>query len=251
MTAKVISILNHKGGVGKTTTTHNLGAGLAREGKKILMVDMDPQYNLTQGTGQEGQSPTSIADAMVGESKVPILHLQKNLDLVPANLDLAKAEEAIRNDVNSYFKLKKVLEDVQEDYDFVLIDCPPSLGILSINGLIASEATIIIVQAQYFSVKGLQTIFDLIASVRENLNPDLEVLGLLLTQVTQTVINRAIIDTVREGYGEKVFDTYIRQNIAIVEASYHHTDIFAYDKSSNGAKDYQTLTKEFIKLTKA
>lgn len=247
MASEIISILNHKGGVGKTTTTLNLGAALAKEGKNTLVVDLDPQNNLTQGLGKEFPA-VSINESLVNGKPLPIEPIVDHLSLVPSDLDLAVGEEKLRSDVNGYFKLKKALQAVTHQFDFILIDCPPNLGILPLNALIASHSAIIVVQAHYFSVKGLQTVYDLVSDVAENLNPGVFVKGLLLTQVTNTVINKTIIDTVREGYKTTVFNTSIRQNVSLVESSYNNQDIFSYAPKSNGAEDYQQLALELISL---
>ncbi|WP_020531903.1 ParA family protein [Flexithrix dorotheae] len=241
----VISILNHKGGTGKTTTTVNLGKALALQGKKVLIVDIDSQSNLSQHVGVESPSET-VYDALCKSENLPVIDLGDNLHLVPANLELAGADDELRKNVNGYFRLRESFKAIQSNYDFILIDCPPSLEILTINALIASSEVIIPTQSQYFSIKGLQTIFELIEELKQNLNPTLKIKGILLTQVNNTVINKTIQETVHEGYGDLVFKTFIRQNVALTEASYSNQTIFDYQSKSQGAEDYFNLSKEIL-----
>ena len=241
----IISILNHKGGTGKTTTTANLGKALAMQKKKVLIIDIDSQSNLSQHVGVE-EPEITVYEALCKNDELPIIDLGENLHIVPANLDLAGADDELRNNVNGYFKLKTALGKVQDQYDYVLIDCPPSLDILTINALIASYEVIVPTQSQYFSIKGLQTIFELIEELKQNLNPGLKIKGILLTQVNNTVINKTIQETVQEGYGDMVFKTFIRQNIALTEASFNNQTIFDYNEKSQGAEDYLNLSKEIL-----
>ncbi len=241
----VIAIINHKGGVGKTTTTLNLGKALSLCGKKTLIIDIDPQANLSQAIGVE-EPNVHIVQSMLENTPLPIHHLAENFDLIPADLDLSEAEVKLQNDVNGYFKLRNVLRNAKEKYDFILIDCPPSLGILTTNALIAATHILIVVQSEYLAVKGLQTILRLVESVRENLNPDLEVAGMLITQLNKTIFRQNIADTLRNIYQGKVFQTAIRQNISLAEASSVGQDIFTYSNRSAGAEDYMNLAKEIL-----
>lgn len=241
----IISILNHKGGTGKTTTTVNLGKALAMQNNKVLIIDIDSQSNLSQHVGID-EAQETIYEALCQKRALPVIDLGDNLHIVPANLELAGADEELKKDVNGYFKLRTALAEIQSDYDFIVIDCPPSLDILTINALIASDEVIIPTQSQYFSIRGLQTIFELIEELKQNLNPDLKIKGILLTQVNNTVINKTIQDTVYEGYGDLVFKTFVRQNIALTEASYSNQSIFEYNPKSQGAEDYLNLSKEIL-----
>jgi chromosome partitioning protein len=241
----VIAVINHKGGVGKTTTTLNLGKALSLCGKKTLIIDIDPQANLSQAIGIE-EPNVHIVQSMLENMPLPIHHLAENFDLIPADLDLSEAEVKLQNDVNGYFKLRNVLRSAKEKYDFILIDCPPSLGILTTNALIAATHILIVVQSEYLAVKGLQTILRLVESVRENLNPDLEVAGMLITQLNKTIFRQNIADTLRNIYQGKVFQTAIRQNISLAEASSVGQDIFTYSNRSAGAEDYMNLAKEIL-----
>jgi chromosome partitioning protein len=247
MSAKIISMVNHKGGVGKTTSTLNLGKALSLHGKKVLIIDADPQANLSQAAGVE-EPEKSLYHAMTENAELPIVNLAKNFDLVPADLDLSEAELRLQSDVNGYFTLRRILKKLDVKYDYILIDCPPSLGILTLNALIASNYVIVVVQSEYLAVKGLQTIFNLIEKLRENLNPDIAIMGMLLTQINRTVFRKSIADTVKELYKGKVFETMIHQNITLAEASAEGKDIFSFDATCVGAKDYDKLAKEISKI---
>lgn len=243
---KIISILNHKGGTSKTTTSLNLGAAFARLERKVLLVDLDPQANLSQSLGVEDESNTI---AQVFERKLeglPIKKITELLYLVPASLDLSAIEPGMYSNINSYFLLKGQLDKVKLNYDFILVDCPPSLGIFTQNALIASTDVLITVQAQYLALKGLDTVNNLIATVKEKLNDRISVLGLLLTQTNHTRISKDIAHSLRTTFKEKVFNTTIRQNVAIAEASASRKDIFSYSPESFGAIDYMSLAKEIL-----
>ena len=238
-------MVNHKGGVGKTTSTLNLGKALSLYGKKVLLIDIDPQANLSQSAGVE-DIESSLYNTMCDNAPLPIVNIGTNLDLIPADLDLSEAELRLQADVNGYFILKKILKNVHSKYDYVLIDCPPSLGILTLNALIASNSVMVIVQSEYLAVKGLQTVFNLIERLKENLNADLSILGMLITQLNPTVFRKSIAKTVREMYPKYVMDSVIHQNITLAEASSAGKDIFTYDATCIGAKDYDTLAKEVL-----
>jgi chromosome partitioning protein len=238
-------MVNHKGGVGKTTSTLNLGKALSLYGKKVLLIDIDPQANLSQSSGVEDPQ-VSLYNAMCDNVALPIVNIGTNLDLVPADLELSEAELRLQADVNGYFILKKILKNVHSKYDYVLIDCPPSLGILTLNALIASNSVMVIVQSEYLAVKGLQTIFNLIDRLKENLNAELEILGMLITQLNPTVFRKSIAKTVRDMYPKYVLNAVIHQNITLAEASSTGKDIFTYDATCQGAKDYDTLAKEVL-----
>jgi chromosome partitioning protein len=242
---KIISLINHKGGVGKTTTTLNLGAALAGLGQQVLLVDNDPQANLTQAFKVKNPSQT-IYDAVVNQAKIEPLALKKNLAIIPCDLQFSKAEFELQSDqVNGYFRLKDTLENIV-GYDYILIDCPPSLGILTMNAMIASQSILIVVESEYFSLSGLQNIIDLVNTVKKRLNPSIKIEGLLLTKLNNTVFKKNIAETVRQAYSGKVFNTYIRQNVALSESPAMGKDIFEHNPDSAGAQDYLDLAKEIL-----
>lgn len=245
MSSRTIAIVNHKGGVGKTTTTLNLGKALSLKNKKVLIIDIDPQSNLSQSLGIEEVEP-NIYHAICEKQAIPIMEIAPGFDLVPASLDLSGAEVKLITEINGYFRLKTALAPVKDNYDFILIDCPPSLGILTINALIASGEVMVVIQSQYLAIKGLNTILDSVEELRSNLNSDLKILGMLLTQVNRTIISKTIVDSVHDTHGGKVFNTVIRQNVALIEATTTGQDIFSYDDQSNGAEDYLNLAEEIL-----
>lgn len=244
---QIISILNHKGGTAKTTTTLNLGKALHLLGYKILLIDLDPQANLSQSLGIEDESETITEVFNQSSQNLPIRRIDEFFDLVPASLELSAVEPSLYTNIRSYLMLKKKLEPIQEGYDFILIDCPPSLGILTQNSLIASDKVLITVQAQYLALKGLETVYALIASIKENLNHNISILGLVVTQVNHTKLSKEIIQSLKDSFQNKVFETPIRQNVALAEASLNRKDIFTYSPESYGAIDYMNLAKEILK----
>jgi len=244
---QIISILNHKGGTGKTTTTLNLGKALNLLGYKVLLLDLDAQANLSQSLGIENESQTITDVFSQSLNDLPVIKIGEFFHVVPASLELSAIEPSLYSNIKSYLLLKKKLELIQNEYDFVLIDCPPSLGILTQNALIASHEVLITVQAQFLALKGLETVYSLIASIKENLNHSISVLGLVITQVNHTRLSKEIIQTLKESFQNKVFETPIRQNIALAEASLNRRDIFSYSPESYGAIDYMNLAKEIVR----
>jgi chromosome partitioning protein len=244
--ALIISILNHKGGTGKTTTTLNLGKALHLLGYKILLMDMDAQANLSQSLGIEAEAATITDVFSHSIEQLPIKEVGEFFHVVPASLELSAIEPSLYSNIKNYLLLKKKLEPIQEDYDFILIDCPPSLGILTQNALIASHKVLITVQAQYLALRGLETVYSLIASIKENLNHSISVLGLVVTQVNHTKLSKEIIQSLKESFQNKVFETPIRQNVSLAEASLNRKDIFSYSPESYGAVDYMNLAKEIL-----
>lgn len=245
MKTRIIAVVNHKGGVGKTTTTLNLGKALSLGKKKVLVVDIDPQANLSQSVGIEDPDK-NIYHALCEGEPLPVHKIGNGLKIIPADLDLSGAEVKLITEVNGYFKLRNALATVAKDYDYILIDCPPSLGILTANAMIAANEVLIVVQSQYLAIRGLDTIIELIDELRQNLNQSLGIMGLLLTQVNRTVVSRAIVEKVQSEYPDKAFQTFIRQNVAVVESSTHRQDIFTYDKNCAAAQDYLNLSKEVM-----
>lgn len=247
--AIIISISNHKGGVAKTTTVINLGAGLVNKKKKVLLIDSDPQANLTQGLGVSDELEDNLYTAYKSSSKVEPVNIRKGLDLIPSTLDLAATELEISSRMNRESVLKKIIKKVEEDYDYILIDCPPSLGLLTINAYTASNFVLIPLLAEFFSLKGLSRLDNLLSQVQEELNPNLELGGVFVTQLDKRLnLHDGIKEAVEEYFGDKALKTAIHKNVAIAESQTKGLDIFTYDKKSKGAKDYKDLTKEILKI---
>ena len=246
----VIAVLNQKGGVGKTTTAINLGAYLAKAGKKVLLVDFDPQGNATSGLGLAKDTaettsydilfrPAEIATAIL-ESGVP------GLNVIAANAGLAAAEVEMVDTSGRELKLKKAIKGL--DYDFILIDCPPALGLLTVNALAAAELLLIPVQAEYYALEGLSQLLSVMQRVRQGLNPDLELFGVVVTMYDgRTSLSSQVYDELKKHFAEKVFKTIIPRNVRLAEAPSHGRPIADHDKWSKGARSYKQLTKEVLK----
>ena len=249
--ARIISVANQKGGVGKTTTTVNLGASLAFVGKKILLVDSDAQGNATSGMGIRKPDVThDIYDVLVNE--VPIQDAiyptsRENLDIGPATLQLAGAEIELTSMMARESRLKMALNEVKDQYDFILIDCPPSLGHLTINAFTASDSILIPVQCEYYALEGLSQLLNTVRLVQKHFNPELEIEGVLLTMYdARTNLGAEVVEEVRRYFQEKVYDTIIPRNIRLSEAPSHGMSIIDYDIRSKGAEVYQALAKEVL-----
>jgi len=242
----VVSLLNHKGGVGKTTSAINIGAGLVELGKKILLIDLDPQANLTISLGIPRQKYT-IYEALRGEGElVPYTH-KPNLDIITSSLDLSGAEMELINEAGREYILRELIGQVEADYDFVIIDCPPSLGLLTLNALTSSRFVLIPLQTEFLAVQGLAKIKQVIDKVRMRLNKQVEMAGVIATMYdSRRVLNRDVVDIIHKYFGDKVFGTYIRDNIALAEAPAQRKDIFDYSPKSTGAQDYLDLCREFL-----
>lgn len=255
-------IANQKGGVGKTTTSINLSAALARKGKSVLAIDLDPQANLSSGLGftsnyntnewdKDSKSPyLSIYDVLVDSVPISSVFVKtdiENLHLVPSHLSLAGAEVEMVNMMARETLLKKALQDTVEDFDYAIIDCPPSLGLLTINALTASNHMIIPVQCEYFALEGLGQLLRTTELVT-NINPELSIGGAVLTMFdARTKLSSQVVDEVREHFDELVFKTVIPRNVRLSEAPSHGQAIFDYDPTSTGAQAYLSLAEEFIK----
>ncbi|MEL6924454.1 MAG: ParA family protein [Bacteroidota bacterium] len=245
----VISLLNHKGGVGKTTSAINIGAGLVELGKKVMLLDLDPQANLTLSLGIPRQKYT-IYEALRGECELAPVTIKEGLDVVTSTLDLSGAEMELINEAGREYILRELFEPVIEEYDYIIIDCPPSLGLLTLNALTSSRYVFIPLQTEFLALQGLTKIKQIIDKVRFRLNKKLEIGGVIATMYdSRKVLNRDVVQTIQKYFGEKVFKTLIRDNVALAEAPSQRKDIFSYNRNSNGAKDYLALCQEVIERT--
>ncbi|WP_416199042.1 MAG: Protein Soj-like protein [Sporanaerobacter sp.] len=248
---KVISIFNQKGGVGKTTTVINLSAALGKKDKKILIVDVDPQGNTTSGLGiDKRQLNSSIYDILVNEmstANTVVETSSKNVFLIPSNVELAGAEvELIVLDYRET-RLKNALENIKYEYDYIFIDCPPSLGILSINALTASDSVLIPIQCEYYALEGVSQLMDTIKLVKRSLNKSLEVEGVVLSMFDgRTNLSIQVVDEVKKYFRGKVYGTIIPRNVRLAEAPSHGLSVMDYDPKSKGAEAYEELAEEFL-----
>lgn len=244
---KTIAFTNQKGGVGKTTSTINVGAGLCREGYKVLLVDLDPQANLTYSLRLSSKRlETSIYDVLKGSIEPDESIISHNgFDIMPSSIDLSGAEMEFANEPAREMLLKNKLGKFSKDYDYILIDCPPNLGLLTLNAFTAVKEIFIVLQSEYLALHGLSKLMDVIQVVKERLNPDIEISGIICTLFDgRKNLNKEVVDHIQDYFGDKVFDTLIRDNVALAEAPSHHKTIFEYAPDSHGAKDYSALAKE-------
>jgi chromosome partitioning protein len=247
---KIIAIANQKGGVGKTTTTINLGGCLGVLEYKTLIVDADPQANSTSGTGFEPKTTQNIYDCLVNEidPKDVILKTESpNLDILPSHIDLVGAELEMINLPNREYLLKKALAKVKDDYDFILIDCSPSLGLITVNALVAADSVMVPVQCEFFALEGLSKLLNTIKIVQGRLNPELEIEGMLLTMYdTRLRLANSVVEEVKTHFQELVFDTVIHRNTTLSEASSHGLTIIMHDASSKGSINYLNFARELL-----
>jgi chromosome partitioning protein len=243
---KVISLLNHKGGVGKTTSVINIGAALVELDKKVLLIDLDPQANLTLSLGV-GRTPNTIYEALRGETELSPVNVRENLDVVIATLDLSGAEMELINEAGREFIMRELLAPVREEYDFIIIDCPPSLGLLTLNALTSSDLVLIPLQTEFLAMQGLAKIKQVIQKVKLRLNKNLQIGGVIATMYDgRKVLNRDVVETIKKYFGDLVFNTKIRDTVALAEAPAQRKDIFSYSRSSSGAEDYLNLSRELL-----
>ena len=257
---RVVAVANQKGGVGKTDLTVNLSCQLASAGKKVLLIDMDPQANATDYlVSPETRIVKSTADLLIDDSvslqDILIKDCRENLDVAPASGDLSACQIRLANDINMQFKLKKKLKEMKEarSYDYVLIDTPPSLGILTVNTLTAATEVLIPVQTQYFAMDGVVQLLETVRKVKEDINPELAIMGAVLTMYDRrTILSREVASRVRHEFSEgRVYETVIPVNVRLAEAPSYHKSIIEYDSGCNGAKAYNALAEEILNCPEA
>ena len=253
--SKVISIANQKGGVGKTTTSINLAASLAQEGKHVLLIDADPQANTSSGLGIElRELDNTIYECLINAidpHKAIIPTETKNLDVLPSHIDLVGAEIEMLNLERRELLLKNILAQVKDEYDYILIDCSPSLGLITVNALTASDSVIIPVQCEFFALEGIAKLLNTIKIIKSKLNPDLKIEGFLLTMFDNRLrLSNQVYEEVKRHFGDLVFNTVIARNVRLSEAPSHGVSVIEYDPSSKGAKNYKSLAKELIARNK-
>jgi chromosome partitioning protein len=243
----IYAVSNHKGGVGKTTSTINIGAALANRSKKVLLVDLDPQANLTQSLGIKNVE-ISIYENLRGNTKIihPVEY-RSNLYVLPSSLDLSAAEIELSSEPGREYILKELLAQLKNKFDYIFIDCPPSLGLLTINALTASNYVLIPMQAEYLALRGLAKLNEIIKKIQTRLNTDLKIGSVFLTQYdSRKVLNRDIAESVSDFFQDTLLNAKISNNIALAEAPVHGKDIFIYNRNCKGAIDYDDLCKELI-----
>jgi chromosome partitioning protein len=245
---RVISFANQKGGVAKTTTTLNLGVAFAEEGLKVLLVDLDPQGNLTMSQGMNPDAiERSMFDVLVHRLPLEEVIHHAEVDLAVSSIDLAGAELALSSMIGRERALEKALAVVRDSYDYVLVDTPPSLGLLTINALVASNGVIVPVQCEYLSLRGLVQLENTLSMIRENLNPHVEIEGILPTMYdSRTLHAREAVEILQENFGDLVFDTKIRKTVRYAEAPVKGTSVLKYDPSGSAAEAYRQLAKEVL-----
>ncbi len=260
MDKKIISIINQKGGVGKTTTVINLAAGLSMKGKKILVIDLDPQGNATTGLGlsNTASSDTTIYSVLNGNKKISEVIQNtsfENLNLITSNVDLSGLEVETAGDSRRAFKLKdeltSILNDSRASYDYILIDCPPSLSLLTIMALVASDALVVPLQTEFFALEGLTQLMKTIGRIKNNLNPELSIRGILLTMYDRrNKLSGEVEREARNYFKEKVYQSVVPRNVRLSEAPSHGVPVLIYDKACPGSKSYFSFTEEFLNQDK-
>ena len=251
-TARAIAIINQKGGVGKSTTAVNLSASLGEQGKKVLVIDIDPQGNTTSGYGIEKESlEHDIYDALLRDypfSKLILENIEPNVFLVPATIQLAGAEIELVSAIARESILKSLVLEIKDSFDFVLIDCPPSLGLLTINSLVAADSLLIPIQCEFYALEGVTKLLESMKMVKNKLNPELDIFGVLLTMYDRrTTLSNEVVQEVRKYFGKKVFKTIIPRNVKLSEAPSHGLPISLYAHVSKGSIAYANLAREVVR----
>ena len=248
---RIIVIANQKGGVGKTTTSINLSAALAEQGQKVLVIDMDPQGNTTSGLGVEkDEVENTVYELLLGECTIQECtqkEIFENLSILPANINLAGAEIELISAENKEYLLKNALDEVKDQYDFIIIDCPPSLNLLTINSMCAGDTVLVPIQCEYYALEGLSQLMHTIDLVKERLNPNLEMEGVVFTMYdARTNLSLQVVESVKNNLNQKVYKSIIPRNVRLAEAPSYGMPITKYDKRSTGAESYRLLAEEVI-----
>lgn len=248
---RIIAIANQKGGVGKTTTAINLSACLAEKGKKVLAIDMDPQGNMTSGLGVNKDSvEKTVYDLIIGEAQIEEIickEVLENLDVLPTNIDLSAAEIELIGIENKEYIIKNEVEKVKENYDFIIIDCPPSLSMLTINAMTTADSVLVPIQCEYYALEGLSQLIHTIELVKERLNSNLEIEGVVFTMYdARTNLSLQVVENVKDNLNQNIYKTIIPRNIRLAEAPSYGMPINQYDPKSSGAESYRLLADEVI-----
>ncbi len=248
---RIIAIANQKGGVGKSTTTINLGSCLAEMGKNVLAIDIDPQGNTTSGLGvDKNESENTLYELLLGEAEIQkciMPNIQESLSLIPSNMDLAGAEIELIGIDNKEYILKDAVAKIQNDYDFIIMDCPPSLSMLTINAMTAADSIIVPIQCEYYALEGLSQLVHTIQLVQDRLNPKLEIEGVVFTMYdARTNLSLEVVENVKDNLKQNIYKTIIPRNVRLAEAPSHGMPINIYDAKSAGAESYRLLAEEVI-----
>ena len=248
---KVVSIANQKGGVGKTTTSVNLSTILAKKGKKVLMIDADPQGNASSGVGIDKDVEESVYDILIDDTEIEKVVKKtniKNLSICPSNINLAGAEVELVSMMSREYRLKEKLDSIKDNYDYIIIDCPPSLGLVTLNAFTASDSVLIPVQCEYYALEGLGQLINTVNLVKKHLNKNIEIEGALLTMYDiRTNLSNQVVKEVKKYFNDKVYKNVIPRNVKLSEAPSYGMPITIYDPRSKGAKSYEKFAKEFLK----